>query len=68
MTEIKHSTMKRYILNLALGLLVMGVATGCTDDFEQLNTDQHAATDQDMERDGKLRIYLFIVECLISVM
>jgi len=53
MIDINHSTMKRYILNLVLGLLLMGGAVGCTDDFEQLNTDQHAATDQDMQRDGK---------------
>ncbi len=53
MIDFNHSTMKRYILNLVLGLLLMGGAVGCTDDFEQLNTDQHAATDQDMQRDGK---------------
>lgn len=35
------------------GLLVLGFTTACTDDFDELNTDKHAATDKDMEKDGK---------------
>ena len=35
------------------GLLALGFTTACTDDFESLNTDKHAATEEDMARDGK---------------
>ena len=46
--------MKSNILKyVAFGLLAMGFTTACTDDFDELNTDKHAATDKDMERDGK---------------
>ena len=34
-------------------LAVLAATTACTDDFERLNTDPHAATDQDMQHDGK---------------
>ena len=46
--------MKSNILKYTMfGLLALGFTTACTDDFESLNTDKHAATDKDMERDGK---------------
>ena len=44
--------MKSNILKYTMfGLLALGLTTACTDDFESLNTDKHAATDKDMERE-----------------
>ena len=46
--------MKTNILKYTFfALLGVGFATACTDNFENLNTDKHAATDEDMARDGK---------------
>lgn len=45
-----RSVILRYMM---IGAVALTMATGCTDDFESLNTDHHAATDQDMQRDGK---------------
>ena len=46
--------MKKNILKYAtIGLFTIGMTTACTDDFEDLNTDHHAATAEDMEKDGK---------------
>ena len=33
--------------------MIAFVAVSCTDDFEDLNTNQHAASEADMEKDGK---------------
>ena len=46
--------MKKNILRYTLfGFLALSLTTACTDDFESLNTNKHAATDADMEKDGK---------------
>ena len=39
--------MKNNILKYTMfGLLALGFTTACTDDFESLNTNKHAADDQ----------------------
>ena len=46
--------MKKNTIKYALfGLLTLGFASSCTDDFENLNTSKHAATEADLEKDGK---------------
>lgn len=46
--------MKKNILKYTiLGAIALGFTTACTDDFESLNTNKHAATEADMEKDGK---------------
>ena len=43
--------MKKNILRYTLfGFLALSLTTACTDDFESLNTNKHAATDADMGR------------------
>lgn len=46
--------MKKNVLKYTLaGLFTLAFATACTDDFERLNTSNHVATADDMEKDGK---------------
>lgn len=44
---------KNFLLYAIIAVFGLAFASGCTSDFDDLNTDKHAATETDMERDGK---------------
>ena len=44
---------KNFLRYTMYGFLALSLTTACTDDFESLNTNKHAATEADMEKDGK---------------
>lgn len=49
-TKLMKANIFKYVF---MGVLSLSLTTSCTDDFEDLNTDKHAATDADLEKDGK---------------
>lgn len=49
-TKLMKANIFKYVF---MGVMSLSLATSCTDDFEDLNTDKHAATDADLEKDGK---------------